>query len=44
MDMLKAKIVTIIVLNLDRKDLSFYYTATFRGPSMAEAIYSSFRR
>ena len=34
MDTLKAKILTIIVLNLVRKDLSFYYIAIFRGPSM----------
>ena len=31
MDTLKAKILTNIVLNLVRKDLSFYYTAIFRG-------------
>ena len=34
MDTLKAKILTNIVLNLVRTDLSFYYTAVFRGPSM----------
>ena len=34
MDTLKALILTIIVQNLVRKDLSFYYTATFREPSM----------
>ena len=34
MDTLKAKILTIIVLNLVRKDLSFYYIAIFREPSM----------
>ena len=34
MDTLEALILTIIVQNLVRKDLSFYYTATFRGPSM----------
>ena len=34
MDTLKAKILTIIILNLVRKDLSFYCTAIFRGPSM----------
>ena len=34
MDTLKAKILTIIGLNLVRKDLFFfYYTAIFRGPS-----------
>ena len=30
-DTLKVKILTIIELNLVRKDLSFYYTAIFRG-------------
>ena len=34
MDTLKAFILTIIVLNLVKKDLSFYFTAIFRGPSM----------
>ena len=34
MDTLKAKILTIIVLNLVRKDISIYYTVIFRGPSM----------
>ena len=34
MDTLKAKILTIIVLNLVRKDLSFYYIAIFREHSM----------
>ena len=34
MDTLKAKILTIILLNLIRNDLSFCYTAIFRGPSM----------
>ena len=34
MDTLKAKILTIIVLNLVRKDLSFYCIAIFRGPSL----------
>ena len=34
METLKALILTISVLNLVRKDLSFYYTAIFRGPSL----------
>ena len=34
MDTLKAKIVTIIVLNLVREDISFYYTVIFRGPAI----------
>ena len=34
MEALKTLILSIIVLNLDRKDLSFYYTAIFRGHSM----------
>ena len=33
MDTLKRLISTIIVLDLVRKDLSFYYTAIFRGPA-----------
>ena len=39
MNTLKAKFLTIIVVNLVRKDISFYYTVIFRGL----AIYSSFR-
>ena len=33
-DTLKAKILTIIVLNLVRKDISISSTVIFRGPSM----------
>ena len=34
METLKALILTIVVPNLIRNDLSFYYTAIFREPSM----------
>ena len=35
METLKALILTIIVLNLVRKGLSFYYTIIFTGPSIS---------
>ena len=36
---LKALILTIIVLNLASKGLSFYYTAIFTGPSISSGPY-----
>ena len=41
---LKKLVVTIIVLNLVRKGLAFYYTVLFTGPPMIWAIYSFFHR